>query len=171
MRRCSLGLLLCGLLGCGTGGAPAAGDAGLDVERPADGSADTPIAVDAPSNVDAAEDSADPPPEVSAPPCDAKALVFEKSCVPGCHRKSAGPAFGSLDLESEGLEDRLWDAPTQGDARWRLVDPRGAARSALLQKLRSSPPFGARMPLGPPLDEADIACVEGWIEELIRARR
>jgi hypothetical protein len=99
--------------------------------------------------------------------CDAPTVVFTQStggCVAGCHTKTAGPAFGSLDLETTPIGSRLIDKPSAGQASAKLIDKANPEQSALYTKLLPSPPFGAGMPLGPPLDQEKIDCVLSWIK-------
>lgn len=83
-----------------------------------------------------------------------------------CHYPSVPPAGGfvnsGLDLETLG-KLRL-GGKTSGA---RIVVPGKPEESALVQKLRGTYAFGARMPKdGPPFwSEAEIALVETWIRE------
>jgi hypothetical protein len=164
--RTALLLSLISALGCGSESVPVTPvDAARDVsiEVAADVAVED-MATDAPAEPESVVDG-------PAAPCNAVAEVFAGSCVSGCHEKSGGAAVGFLDFDTTGVEDRVWNAPASGDPNLRLVDPRGAAESAIYRKLLPDPPFGARMPPGPPLSEAKIACVRSWIDRLVEERR
>jgi hypothetical protein len=100
---------------------------------------------------------------------DIPTAVFQAKCTSsGCHNsqdKSQG-----LDLQSSGVSMRLVGvAATEGPGL--LVDPGTPSHSVLYTKLTTMPPFGARMPLGSSLDEATIACVLSWVEEVANGAR
>ncbi len=87
--------------------------------------------------------------------------VFQPACA-ACH--SAALEQGGLDLQSPDVAARLVGVTAQGGGL--LVDLAHPATSVLYTKLTPMPPFGARMPLvGPPLDDATMACVLTWISQ------
>jgi len=91
-------------------------------------------------------------------------MVFAGSCgATGCHA-TQNPASG-LDLDSAGIYGRLSGQKAKGGSGL-LLDPASPDHSVLYEKLGTTPPFGARMPLsGATLDDATIACVLTWIEK------
>lgn len=99
-------------------------------------------------------------------PCDVPAL-FARSCVTGCH--DAVTRQGNLDLATLPLEARLFGAHASARPDYLLIDPELPDESALVVKLSSTPPFGAQMPLGPPLSAADRACVLAWVNDVVDA--
>lgn len=95
----------------------------------------------------------------SCPPVET-AILRPRCATAGCHAESR-PAAG-LDLESPGVLERLTDRVAAGEDEVLVVrgDPDA---SSLFTKLTSSPPFGARMPLGEVLDNQSINCIRAWI--------
>jgi hypothetical protein len=90
--------------------------------------------------------------------------LFASTCTSStCH--SASNKAQGLDLESPNPGARLVGASaTEGPGL--LIDPSAPSKSIIYLKLSSSPPFGARMPLGEkPLSGATLACVYSWIAE------
>jgi hypothetical protein len=87
--------------------------------------------------------------------------TFAHSCgVSGCH-DSTTKAQG-LDLSSPGVASRLVGVPASEGAGF-LIDATVPANSVVYTKLTSTPPFGARMPLTGPLDDATVQCVLTWV--------
>lgn len=97
-----------------------------------------------------------------APSCpNVETDVIQKKCaLSGCH--AAAGASAGLDLASPDVLGRLANKPASGGAG-SLVVPGDPAKSVLYTKLTATPPFGSRMPLGTPLDDATLACVHDWI--------
>jgi hypothetical protein len=105
-------------------------------------------------------DNPEPAPDAGACP-DIPTQVFQADCA-ACH--SASSPQGGLDLASPDVAARLVGVPAQGAGL--LIDPADPAMSALYTKLTSTPPFGARMPLGgTPLDDATMGCLLTWISQ------
>ncbi len=97
--------------------------------------------------------------------CDVPA-TFAQSCVSGCH--DAAQLLGGLDLQSPGVEARVYGKRTIGRADYLLVDPEIPEESALFLKLSSLPPYGSSMPQGrAPLSTSARACVLAWVEALV----
>jgi hypothetical protein len=87
--------------------------------------------------------------------------VMHTSCASaGCH--AATGSQGSLDLASPDILGRLAGKPATGGSGV-LVTRGDPNASVLYTKLTAMPPFGSRMPLGAPLDDATLACVRDWI--------
>ena len=107
-----------------------------------------------------------PPRDGGADPseCDVPAL-FAVSCLNGCH--DARSFQGGLDLESAGLEQRVFDKRAAGRADYLLVDSEIPEESALFLKLSAQAPFGTSMPLGrQPLSPAQRSCVLAWVQAI-----
>jgi len=120
--------------------------------------------------------SSDTPADAGSTTCDlagVQALLSAKSCTTsGCHA-SAQPAAG-LDLASAGLADRLLGkSPVAGVGlqpsmcvgtnRNYLNAGSNPATGLLLDKVGTTPPCGARMPIGPaPLNNNEMACLRSW---------
>ena len=87
--------------------------------------------------------------------------TFVQSCgTSGCH--DATTKAQGLDLWSPGLAARLVGiAASEGVGL--LIDPSALSKSVVYTKLLPTPPFGARMPTGHPLDDATIQCVLSWV--------
>jgi hypothetical protein len=92
----------------------------------------------------------------------ATALFAQRCATSGCH--DARTQLINLDLQSPGVAARLIGQSAAACGGRTLADPNDPDRSALLLKLRASPPCGDRMPLGAPaFTAAETACVRGWI--------
>lgn len=99
---------------------------------------------------------------------DAPKDVFAVSCVDGCHSKAASASSGDLDLESPGIAARLVGQKAKGGAGL-LIDPADVDKSVMLTKLKSPPPFGAKMPFGSAaLTDDKIKCVRDWIAAQVK---
>lgn len=94
------------------------------------------------------------------------AYLVEKRCVSGCHTSTDGAA-GRLDLESEGVSERLKDVPGGGAcSSWKLLDSSNPSKSLVYLKVTDDPPCEPRMPIGKALTAAEQACVLEWLEGL-----
>ena len=87
--------------------------------------------------------------------------VFNASCGVGCH--TGGQSAGGLALDADVAAGNLIDMPSAGDPSWMRVICGDAENSSLYQKLFDPAPYGDPMPLGVPLEDAEIAIIEGWI--------
>lgn len=90
---------------------------------------------------------------------DVPSLLAAKCGTAGCHG-----AGGTLDLASSGVEARLvgkTGSAACGSAT--LADPANPMNSLLYQKISDSPPCGTRMPIGSPLTQVEVDCIEEWI--------
>jgi hypothetical protein len=104
---------------------------------------------------------AGPTVDAAAPACPDVPTKLAASCAgTGCH--DATTRAQALDLASPGVASRLVGVPATEGAGL-LVDPSNPSKSVVYTKLLASPPFGARMPTGAPLDDATIACVLDWV--------
>jgi len=96
--------------------------------------------------------------------CNVPAL-FASSCAgSGCHGADAPRA--NLDLESPGLDDRLFHVlgTSTCDER-KLVVPGHPEESLLYIKVTDSSPFcGDQMPPGRSLSKSELACLKNYIE-------
>ena len=108
----------------------------------------------APADAGASEDA--------LPACVAQ--LFGKTCgAVGCHEKGSM----TLDLVSAGVTERLVDQESdtmlcKGRA---YIDSSGGA-SLLFDKLGTSPPCGAKMPLVGTLTAAQRTCLTDWVSSL-----
>lgn len=104
-------------------------------------------------------------PDASLPDC--IQTLFSHTCgVPGCHVAGTG----RIDLVSDGLVGRLVDqlAPDTTGSMCQgktLVASDGTA-SLLVNKLKSPPPCGSQMPIGPPATADQVQCVTDWVASL-----
>jgi hypothetical protein len=101
--------------------------------------------------------------------CDGREILLV-NCS-GCHDGSMA-GLGAMDLRRPEETLPLFvgqlasGAECVGTGRV-LLEPGGGA-GLLLQKLRSPPPCGARMPEGTfPLSPEEITCVERWVAALV----
>ena len=92
--------------------------------------------------------------------------ILQPRCASaGCH--AAASSAAGLDLASPDVLVRLANQAVAGGAG-SLIVPGNPAASVLYMKLAAPPPFGSRMPVGVPLDEATRACVRDWIATAAR---
>jgi hypothetical protein len=107
------------------------------------------------------QDAASAPGTDAASCPDVPTAIFETTCAKASCHDSKDKAQG-LDLQSSGVASRLVGVQaTEGSGL--LIDPTWPSRSILYEKLTTTPPFGARMPLSGSLDDAAIACVLAWV--------
>ncbi|MEQ1570171.1 MAG: c-type cytochrome [Myxococcota bacterium] len=104
---------------------------------------------------------ADPPP--AAPPWEDLAAQLEQDCG-ACHLDG----FESGGFALDGAPESLLDAPSRAGMPY--VTPGEPDDSYLLHKLAGTHEevggFGARMPIGPPWSDTDLAAVDEWIRSL-----
>lgn len=91
--------------------------------------------------------------------------ILARCTAGGCH--DAGMGAAGLDLESEGVRDRLLQPSTQDPMTPRVV-PGNPTNSYLMIKLRGKGVTGLQMPRtvtgdGEPLSEAELDTIEAWI--------
>ena len=85
-----------------------------------------------------------------------------------CHDASSPAANLDFTRSADGIAAQLVDVPSGVCADWVRVVPGDPDASMLLAKLHDPPPCGERMPQdADPLSERDIACLRGWIEEVV----
>lgn len=93
------------------------------------------------------------------------ATIFSTSCVDALCHGAGEPAVG-LDLASEGVEARLIERAA-ASCDHTLVVPSDPALSLLYRKITGPlPECGDAMPVGAPLEAAQIACIHDWIASL-----
>lgn len=114
----------------------------------------------------------------SAPSCtpdlaSITATIFTPSCATsGCHDakgRSATLDLSKADIGSVlvGVETATCDDDPTVGAQYRVV-PGAPDASILFQKISGHTKCGARMPIdAPPLSDAQIECVRGWIDSLV----
>ena len=92
---------------------------------------------------------------------------FATTCTASTCHNSKDDEQG-LDLQSPDVASRLVGvAATEVAGAGLLINPSSPAKSVVYLKMTSSPPFGARMPLGGnPVDPTTLACVLSWIEQV-----
>jgi hypothetical protein len=86
-------------------------------------------------------------------------ILAMKCAGSSCH-SGAMPAL-KLDLVSPGVAARVVGVMAT-ECKGALVDPAAPESSILYQKIAGTM-CGSRMPLGTPLDDAEIACVKEWM--------
>ncbi len=91
----------------------------------------------------------------SAVPPAVQQRLNESCAIPGCH--VSGVVGPDLSETSQGA----WI--TQSGAGGPLVTFGDVENSYLITKMFPSPPVGAQMPLGAPLDPEDLAIIVGWV--------
>lgn len=94
-------------------------------------------------------------------------ILVARCGTTNCH--VAGPsASAGLDLASADPMARMKDLPELSCTQRPLVSTTNIRASVLLDRLKATPSCGARMPLtGDPLSQAEIDCVEVWINETL----
>lgn len=102
------------------------------------------------------------PSAASEPACgNVEKDILAKNCaMAGCHDAASNAA--GLDLATADPRTRLLGKPAAGGGLLLVRGDVGA--SVLYQKVTSKPPFGGRMPVGEPLDAAEIDCFRRWLE-------
>jgi len=95
------------------------------------------------------------------------AVMVPRCATAACHGGDVPVAFPELDAST--WYDATVGAPSQQCASMNLVEPGDPERSYLVHKLRGTQGLvgggGARMPVGDaPLDDAEEAALEAWIE-------
>ena len=91
---------------------------------------------------------------------DVPAEILAMKCAGSSCHGGTMPALG-LDLVADGVAARLVGVPAV-ECKGPLADPADPEGSILYQKVAGTT-CGTRMPLGSPLDDAEIACVKEWI--------
>jgi hypothetical protein len=89
--------------------------------------------------------------------------VLQDKCATGCH--SAASRLGGLDLQSDGLVERLRGVKGAICSGASLIDPDAPEKSALYDKTAAEPSCGGdRMPLtGDLLTDDERACLLSWL--------
>lgn len=97
--------------------------------------------------------------------CDVPALFASSCSGSSCH--STGVARANLDLESPGLDQRLFHVLGTADCDERkLVVPGHPEESLLYLKVSQDDPLcGKRMPLDRDLSSSELACLKDYIEK------
>jgi len=93
--------------------------------------------------------------------------LFQARCnSSSCHDSEAQ----QIDLVSPGVGDRLVGvASTSLQCMPRVYVPTDGGESLLLEKFQPVPDCGIRMPIGPPLSDAEVMCVSGWVKAVADA--
>lgn len=91
--------------------------------------------------------------------------LFATQCgSSSCH----GAGAPTIDLVSEGVQDRLVDQESLACADQVLVSSSEPLMSYLLNKVTSEPVCGSPMPLsGSLISPAEYACLELWVSNLV----
>jgi hypothetical protein len=95
--------------------------------------------------------------------------IWNANCVDGVCHDSDGPPQAGLDLQSDGVRDRLCTTNSSSQTSIALVDCDGADPEAswLWSKVTGEglelPGAGSLMPVGGMLSSDDIATIEAWI--------
>jgi hypothetical protein len=88
--------------------------------------------------------------------------LFNERCI-ACHAQNSQ----QIDLISEGVEMRLIGAVSETkECDGHTLVAKDGGDSLLVDKLKADPPCGLRMPLGEPLSDTEISCVEGWVTKV-----
>lgn len=91
-------------------------------------------------------------------------IVRPRCATGGCHDRNAQSA--GLDVETDGLFDRMLGAPSTLCDGELLLDPEIPFAGYFFDKITSdSPRCGVRMPLrATPLTDAEVQCLHLWLE-------
>ncbi len=104
----------------------------------------------------------------AAPPPGCVTDLFQKKCTGStCH--SAGSA--QVDLVSPQVEQRLVGQSSSPTllCKGRTYVRTDGSPSLLTDKLGSTPPCGAQMPLGGSLTTAERGCIDSWVQSVSSA--
>lgn len=100
-----------------------------------------------------------------APEC-MTSLFTAKCNSTACH----GAGAPQIDLVSSGIEERLvGKASSSTQCKDRVYVATDSGESLLLRKFEAVPPCGIRMPIGEPLDQADVMCISSWVKAVADA--
>jgi len=89
--------------------------------------------------------------------------IFDQNCTT-CHNSAQQATNGNLNLESGHAYQNLVNVAASGYDIKR-VTPKDINNSLLYKKIDNSLEYGANMPLGGSLNDADIQLIKAWIEE------
>ncbi|MEO1266848.1 MAG: hypothetical protein AAFX99_02055 [Myxococcota bacterium] len=97
--------------------------------------------------------------------------LIETSCATEfCH--SAQTMSAQLNMEPDGIEDRLYNVPAVACSDQLLIDPDNPSGSYILNKLLAVPECASQMPLAsPPLNADEVQCLTDWVEALVAERQ
>jgi hypothetical protein len=97
--------------------------------------------------------------------------IIANNCIGGYCHDSSGPPAGGLDLMMPCVADRLVNVKSDCQDSL-LIDTAHPANSFLLDKLNSPrPKCGEPMPSGGHLDASDLACMNAWINAVLRVAK
>ncbi len=97
--------------------------------------------------------------------CDGFAIIGTKCNGGACHGDGAAQSEFAKDLDT--AESYIGEDSAQcGAAGGQLFNPDNPPASLVVQKVRGTSGCGLKMPLGPPLSDAEITCIEDWIGTL-----
>jgi hypothetical protein len=157
--------------GGGAGGAAPAGRGGSSARPPADpDDDDDPLPAASGGSASTAEEDPpegdDDPPASSGGACDGFADVLAVRCNGStCH--GDGSSFGTFAAsEADALSVVGLDASVTCSGEGPLIDPDNPRQSVIIQKVLGTASCGSQMPLGVPLEDEEIDCLEEWIGTL-----
>jgi hypothetical protein len=143
----------------GRGGAPARPPAG------GGGTANPPVASAGTGGAGAQPPGGDEPPPSSGGACDGFEVLNLKCNGGGCH--GDGSSLGDFAASEEAAlavvgEDAIATCSGEGP----MIDPANPRQSVIMQKVLGTATCGGQMPLGTPLEDSEIDCLEEWIGSL-----
>jgi hypothetical protein len=167
-----------GAVAGGTGGSSATGSAGTPA-TPRAGSGGSSPAANPPANPDreppvasagSAGAPAEEPPADDDPPastgggCDGFAVLNEHCNGGSCHGDGGLGNFAASEEAALSFVGVSGSATCAAEGP--LLNPDNPRQSVIIQKVLGTATCGAQMPLGVPLEEEDITCLEDWIATL-----
>jgi hypothetical protein len=85
---------------------------------------------------------------------------------PSCHGDgSTVSGFAASEAAAMGFIDQDPSSAGQCAGNDPIMDPGNPGNSLIIQKLEGTP-CGLQMPLGPPLSDDEVQCIEDWIGTL-----
>jgi hypothetical protein len=97
--------------------------------------------------------------------------IIANNCIGGYCHDSSGPPAGGLDLMMPCVAERLVNVKSDCQDLL-LIDKAHPENSFLLDKLNSPrPKCGEPMPSGGHLDASDLACMNAWINAVLRVAK
>jgi hypothetical protein len=151
----------------GTSAAPRAGSGGTPARAPAPAASQgggAPVASAGSTGAPAEPPAEDDPPASTGGGCDGFAVLNEHCNGGSCHGDGGLGNFASSEEAALAFVGVSGSATCSAEGP--LLNPDNPRQSVIIQKVLGTATCGAQMPLGVPLEDEDITCLEDWIATL-----